>query len=99
MPSSFDMAPAQGSPHRWSTRDLEPGTKQASLFAVAIPFILITSIVLALRIHVRLRLLSVNLMMDDYLMISGTLCTFGLSVANMICGWYGVGMHSEYALS
>lgn len=35
------------------------------MFAVAIPFILITTIVVVLRIFVRLRLLSVKLMMDD----------------------------------
>jgi hypothetical protein len=61
---SSAMAPVQAF-HQWHARAIESGTKQASLFAVAIPFILVTLIVLALRVYVRLRLLSVKLMMDD----------------------------------
>ncbi|PVH95164.1 hypothetical protein DM02DRAFT_660418 [Periconia macrospinosa] len=80
--------------HRWHARALEHGTKQASTFAVGIPFIIISTVVVGLRIHVRLNLLKGKLALDDYLMIAGTAFTIALSVANMICGWYGVGMHT-----
>ncbi|CAO2649750.1 Nn.00g010420.m01.CDS01 [Neocucurbitaria sp. VM-36] len=88
------MPPLRETFHQWHTRALEKGTKQASMFAVGIPFIVITSIVVFLRVHVRLRLLRLQLAADDYLMIIGTFFTIGLSIANMICGWYGVGMHT-----
>lgn len=80
--------------HIWHTRGLEPGTKQASMFMVAIPFIIISSIVVFLRFHVRWNLLRSKLTADDWLILSGTFFTILLSVANMICGWYGVGMHT-----
>ncbi|RYO17702.1 hypothetical protein AA0121_g5550 [Alternaria tenuissima] len=34
------------------------------------------------------------LAVEDYLMLSGALFTISLSIANMICGWYGVGTHT-----
>jgi hypothetical protein len=51
--------------HQWQARALEKGTKQSSLFAVGIPFIVIASVVMVLRVHVRLRLLQVRLELDD----------------------------------
>ncbi|KAF2684220.1 hypothetical protein K458DRAFT_303568 [Lentithecium fluviatile CBS 122367] len=78
------MAPLQETLHQWQARALEKGTKQASMFAVAIPFILITSVVVILRVHVRLRLLQGRLAMDDHLILAGTFFTICLSVANMI---------------
>jgi hypothetical protein len=59
------MPPLSETLHQWQTRALEKGTKQASMFAVGIPFIVITSIVVILRVHVRLRLLRVQLAADD----------------------------------
>ncbi|KAH9867235.1 hypothetical protein IAQ61_007827 [Plenodomus lingam] len=64
------------------------------MFMVAIPFIIISSIVVFLRFHVRWNLLRSKLTADDWLILSGTFFTILLSVANMICGWYGVGMHT-----
>lgn len=74
------------------------------MFAVGIPFIIISSIVVGLRVHVRLNLLKMKLAWDDcksnpggreyafetddgvlVLMITGTIFTIALSVANMIC--------------
>ena len=46
-------------------RAFQDGTKQASMFAVAISFIFITTIVMGLRLHVRLRLVQGGLGMDD----------------------------------
>jgi hypothetical protein len=46
-------------------RGLDDGTKQASLFAVGIPFIAIASIIVFLRIYVRVRLIRLRLAADD----------------------------------
>ena len=46
-------------------RAFQNGTKQASMFAVAISFIFVTTIVMGLRLHVRLRLVQGGLGMDD----------------------------------
>ncbi|KAF2642889.1 hypothetical protein P280DRAFT_468190 [Massarina eburnea CBS 473.64] len=78
----------------WHARAFEHGTKQVSMFSVGIPFILVSIAVVSVRIHVVLHLLSKNLAIDDYFMVIGTFFTICLSVANMICGWYGVGMHT-----
>lgn len=59
------MAPLFDAVHQWRTRALQHGTKQASMFAVAVPFIVITSVVVSLRLHVRLRLLHGTLATDD----------------------------------
>jgi hypothetical protein len=59
------MPPLQEILHQWQARALEKDTKQASMFAVGIPFIVITIIVVVLRIHVRLRLLQLRLAADD----------------------------------
>jgi hypothetical protein len=56
--------------HQWHTRTLEPGTKQASLFAVGISFIIISSYVVFLRIHVRLHLQKLQLTAEDCKTIS-----------------------------
>ncbi|KAH6644143.1 hypothetical protein C7974DRAFT_15389 [Boeremia exigua] len=74
-------------------RALHDGTKQVSTFAVAIPFILVTTLVMILRLHVRLRLLQGGLGIDDCLLLIGYIFTIALSIATMICGWYGVGTH------
>lgn len=50
---------------RWYPRALQGNTKQASMFAVAIPFIITTTIVMGLRLHVRLRLVQGGLGTDD----------------------------------
>ena len=59
------MPPLRETLHQWQARALEKGTKQASMFAVGIPFIVITSIVVILRVHVRLSLLRSQLALDD----------------------------------
>jgi hypothetical protein len=46
-------------------RALQEGTKQASTFAVAIPIIAITTVVMGLRLDVRLRLVQGGLGTDD----------------------------------
>ena len=46
-------------------RAFQDGTKQASMFAIAISFIFTTTIVMGLRLHVRLRLVQGGLGMDD----------------------------------
>jgi hypothetical protein len=90
-------------------RAFQDGTKQASMFAVAISFICITTIVMGLRLHVRLRLVQGGLGMDDReyftrpcwdtnadlpdLLLVGYVFTIALSIATMLCGWYGVGTH------
>ncbi|KAH9992558.1 hypothetical protein F4779DRAFT_637529, partial [Xylariaceae sp. FL0662B] len=74
---------------------IEPGTKQMSLFAVGIPFMVVTAIVIGLRIWVRVGIVKDGLKTDDFLMILGTICNFALSIANMICGWYGAGVHVQ----
>jgi hypothetical protein len=90
-------------------RAFQDGTKQTSLFAVAISFIFITTIVMGLRLHVRLRLVQGGLGMDDCeqstrpcrstkadlpdLLLVGYVFTIALSIATMLCGWYGVGTH------
>ncbi|KAI4906176.1 hypothetical protein J4E90_010849 [Alternaria incomplexa] len=75
-------------------RGLESDTKQSSLFAIGIPFIAIASVVVSLRVYVRVRLIRLKLATDDYLIISGAFFTISLSVANMVCGWCGVGKHT-----
>lgn len=50
-------------------RDWQKGSKQASLFAVGISFIIVTIFVVSLRIYVRTRLLGLRLATDD--------CEFG----------------------
>lgn len=59
------MAPILDNVHQWQARAFEQGTKQASMFAVGIPFIVISSIVVGLRVHVRLNLLKMKLAWDD----------------------------------
>ena len=107
-PSPFS-ATMSASTQRWHPRALQEGTKQASTFAVAIPFILITTLVMGLRLHVRLRLVQGGLGTDDRrywpdasrvlvvtrtdLLLIGYIFTVALSTATMLCGWYGVGAH------
>jgi hypothetical protein len=59
------MPPLQESFHRNQPRVLNNDTKQASLFAVGIPFIAITSVVIALHVYVRVRLLKLQLAIED----------------------------------
>jgi hypothetical protein len=59
------MPPLHETLHHWHARALENGTKQASLFAVGIPFIIISSVVVFLRLYVRLRLVRLRLAADD----------------------------------
>lgn len=59
------MEARQETPHQWHARAIQQGTKQGSMFAVAIPFILISSIVMGLRIYVRLSLVQAGLGIDD----------------------------------
>jgi hypothetical protein len=61
----FTMRMLEETPHQWHTRGLEPGTKQASLFAVGITFIVISSSVVLLRIHVRIHLQKLQLAAED----------------------------------
>jgi hypothetical protein len=61
----LNMSPLRGVSHQIQPRGLESGTKQASLFAVAIPFIAITTVIVVLRIYVRLRLKQLCLAIDD----------------------------------
>lgn len=46
-------------------RGLESDTKQSSLFAIGIPFIAIASVVVFLRVYVRVRLIRLKLATDD----------------------------------
>jgi hypothetical protein len=100
---------------RWHSRSLQEGPKQASTFAVSITFIVITSLVIALRFHVRFSLVQGGLGLDDRkyrksfarstqmsysvsrsdLMAIGFVFTVALSVATMMCGWYGAGAHGK----
>ncbi|KAF1949391.1 hypothetical protein CC80DRAFT_598979 [Byssothecium circinans] len=77
------MAPLLDGIHKWRARALEHGTKQAGMFAVAIPFILVSAAVVLLRVHVKLRLIKAKLALGDYLIMIGAFFTIGLSIANM----------------
>ncbi|KAH9904380.1 hypothetical protein F4778DRAFT_789967 [Xylariomycetidae sp. FL2044] len=69
-------------------RALESGSRQHSVWGVAIAFIIITLFVMCVRIYVRcLVIKSVGL--DDIFMVLGAIFTFGLSVASMIAAYYG----------
>jgi hypothetical protein len=59
------MYSGQETMHRWHARAIQHGTKQGSTFAVGIPFIIITIIVMFLRLWVRLNLVQAGLGMDD----------------------------------
>jgi hypothetical protein len=48
-----------------ANRSLQEGPKQASTFAVSVTFIVITSLVVALRFYVRFRLIEGGLGLDD----------------------------------
>ena len=64
------------------SRGLEAGTKQGSLFAVGISFIVITSVIIFLRIYVRIRLTKLHLAVEDCKSTAtGNLCKLP---ANMI---------------
>lgn len=64
------------------------------MFAVAIPFIIVTSIVVGVRLHARVFLVEGGVGLDDALMFAGAVFNIGLSIANMICAWYGAGAHA-----
>lgn len=97
------------SEEQWYPRALQNNTKQASTFAVAIPFMIVTTIAMGLRLHVRLRLVPGGLGTDDRtyhaarftllkltrqdLLLVGYLFTIALSITTMLCGWFGVGTH------
>ncbi|KAF2020314.1 hypothetical protein BU24DRAFT_419859 [Aaosphaeria arxii CBS 175.79] len=88
------MAPTMHNFHQWHTRAIEEGSKQMSMFAVAISFIIITTFVMGVRLHVRLNLVQGGLGLDDILMLVGTIFNLALSAANMICAYYGAGKHT-----
>ncbi|PLN79925.1 hypothetical protein BDW42DRAFT_194789 [Aspergillus taichungensis] len=71
---------------------LVDGTRQASTFGVGISFMVFISIVMLLRVWVRVVVLRA-LGIDDILMIIGTLLTFGLTIATMVGAYYGLGRH------
>ncbi|KAI0023975.1 hypothetical protein F4780DRAFT_686761 [Xylariomycetidae sp. FL0641] len=73
-------------------RALQSGSRQASVFAVAITFVLIAFFIIAVRIHVRYAITK-SVGWDDVCMVIGTLLAFGLSAASMAAAWYGVGLH------
>ncbi|KAK4462751.1 hypothetical protein QBC42DRAFT_326481 [Cladorrhinum samala] len=79
--------------HRLAARDLMPGTNQASVFIVGIVFSVIAIAVMGLRVYCRIVITKGGLGTDDYLMLAGVLCNIGLSIANMVCAWYGAGVH------
>ncbi|KAK9778499.1 putative Integral membrane protein [Seiridium cardinale] len=85
----YPEAPLQ----RLAARELQEGTKQGSVFGVGIAFIILTAIVIGLRLYVRLVLVRGGLGWDDILMVLGTVLNWGLSIANMVCAWYGAGVH------
>ncbi|CAJ2508865.1 Uu.00g138910.m01.CDS01 [Anthostomella pinea] len=68
-------------------RALESGSRQGSVWAVALSFIVFTMFVMAVRIHVRLAVIK-SVGVDDVFMIIGTVFAFGLSAASMISAWY-----------
>ena len=59
------MSPLQNMSHHMQPRGLESDTKQSSLFAIGIPFIAIASVVVSLRVYVRVRLIRLKLATDD----------------------------------
>ncbi|KAI1080323.1 hypothetical protein F5B20DRAFT_589403 [Whalleya microplaca] len=81
-------------PEYLQRRALQSGSRQASVWAVALSFIAFTVFVMAVRIHVRLTVIK-SVGLDDILMIIGTVFTFGLSVSSMLCAYYGVGLHTD----
>ena len=64
------MSPLQNMSRQMQPRGLESDTKQSSLFAIGIPFIAIASVVVFLRIYVRVRLIRLKLATDDCELIS-----------------------------
>jgi hypothetical protein len=66
------MAPLQPVMRALYSRELHHGHKQISLFAVAIPFIAITIVVVFLRIYVRLRLVKLAMAADDCRLAAST---------------------------
>ncbi|KAI0003521.1 hypothetical protein F4779DRAFT_96242 [Xylariaceae sp. FL0662B] len=81
-------------PEYLQRRALESGSRQASVWAVALSFIAFTLFVMAVRIHVRLAVIK-SIGLDDILMIIGTVFTFGLSAASMLAAYWGTGLHSD----
>ncbi|CAI7660192.1 unnamed protein product [Penicillium bialowiezense] len=73
---------------------IEAGTRQASVFGVGISFIVFISVVMGLRMYVRVKMIKA-VGVDDILMSIGTLMTFGLSIASMFAAHYGTGMHID----
>lgn len=63
--SPYSNMPRFETLHQWHARALERGTKQASLFAVGIPFTMIGSIVVVARVFVRVNMLQIPLDVDD----------------------------------
>ena len=59
------MSPLQNMSRQMQPRGLESDTKQSSLFAIGIPFIAIASVVVFLRVYVRVRLIRLKLATDD----------------------------------
>ncbi|KAK4164572.1 hypothetical protein QBC43DRAFT_48544 [Cladorrhinum sp. PSN259] len=79
--------------HKLATREFVPGSNQASVFIVGIVFSVVAITVMALRIYCRLYITQGGLGLDDWLMLAGVICNVGLSAANMVCAWYGAGVH------
>ncbi|PLB47613.1 hypothetical protein P170DRAFT_409820 [Aspergillus steynii IBT 23096] len=67
-------------------------TRKAAVYGVGIGFMAFISIVIALRLWVRIFMLRA-MGTDDVLMVVGTLLTFGLTITTMIGTQYGIGKH------
>ncbi|KAK4186371.1 hypothetical protein QBC35DRAFT_387350 [Podospora australis] len=80
--------------HQLSRRAFQAGSNQTSVFIVGIVFSVIAIVVMALRVYCRLVITQGGLGLDDILMLIGVVLNIGLSVANMVCAWYGAGVHT-----
>ncbi|OJJ53598.1 hypothetical protein ASPSYDRAFT_62178 [Aspergillus sydowii CBS 593.65] len=77
-----------------TTRELVPGSRQASVFGVGGAFVAFISAVIAARVYVRVVMLHA-LGTDDVLMVLGSILAFGLTAASMTAAYYGVGRHVD----
>ncbi|KAK0668448.1 hypothetical protein QBC41DRAFT_121977 [Cercophora samala] len=93
MPPAIAIRAAEAG-HHLATRAFVPGSNQVSVFVVGIVFSIIAITVMGLRVYCRLVITQGGLGIDDYLMLAGVVLNVGLSIANMVCAYYGAGVHT-----
>ncbi|KAI9036469.1 uncharacterized protein KD926_001812 [Aspergillus affinis] len=81
-------------PHTLDVRDIDPGSRQATVFGVGIGFMAFITVVLSLRVYARAVILRA-MGVDDVFIVIGTTLTFGLSISSIIAAYYGVGRHID----